>query len=328
MNIYYNYHKNKYPKLEKQDIIKLIFQSSLGPSHFISNKDKVKDYLNKELLEEKNNEENLYEYISTNYVRMNIFPYKHYFKETDTLIDMFIESANNANYNKDILKENLLNYLTLDDLKNYDYQAVSHSKTYKDNYKPHYRLINSRFIDLNMKYIQLDNFLNKQKDKSIIAIEGRCGSGKSTLSELFKDKYTIIHLDDFFISIKEKSKINIQKYGNINYKLVYENLSIIRNALNQNIAKVTIKAFSCEKQEYYEKEIKLKNKIILEGTYSSSLYFNEFIDKITFLSVSKETQTERIQKRELSNRFFSEWIPLEESYFKENDIISNCDLII
>lgn len=328
MNIYYNYHKNKYPKLEKQDIIKLIFQSSLGPSHFISNKDKVKDYLNKELLEEKNNEENLYEYISTNYVRMNIFPYKHYFKETDTLIDMFIESANNANYNKDILKENLLNYLTLDDLKNYDYQAVSHSKTYKDNYKPHYRLINSIFIDLNMKYIQLDNFLNKQKDKSIIAIEGRCGSGKSTLSELFKDKYTIIHLDDFFISIKEKSKINIQKYGNINYKLVYENLSIIRNALNQNIAKVTIKAFSCEKQEYYEKEIKLKNKIILEGTYSSSLYFKEFIDKITFLSVSKETQTERIQKRELSNRFFSEWIPLEESYFKENDIISNCDLII
>lgn len=328
MNIYYNYHKNKYPKLEKQDIIKLIFQSSLGPSHFISNKDKVKDYLNKELLEEKNNEENLYEYISTNYVRMNIFPYKHYYKETDTLIDMFIESANKANYNKDILKENLLNYLTLDDLKNYDYQAVSHSKTYKDNYKPHYRLINSRFIDLNMKYIQLDNFLNKQKDKSIIAIEGRCGSGKSTLSELFKDKYTIIHLDDFFISIKEKSKINIQKYGNINYKLVYENLSIIRNALNQNIAKVTIKAFSCEKQEYYEKEIKLKNKIILEGTYSSSLYFKEFIDKITFLSVSRETQTERIQKRELSNRFFSEWIPLEESYFKENDIISNCDLII
>lgn len=328
MNIYYNYHKNKYPKLEKQDIIKLIFQSSLGPSHFVSNKDKVKDYLNKELLEEKNNEENLYEYISTNYVRMNIFPYKHYFKETDTLIDMFIESANKANYNKDILKENLLNYLTLDDLKNYDYQAVSHSKTYKDNYKPHYRLINSRFIDLNMKYIQLDNFLNKQKDKSIIAIEGRCGSGKSTLSELFKDKYTIIHLDDFFISIKEKSKINIQKYGNINYKLVYENLSIIRNALNQNIAKVTIKAFSCEKQEYYEKEINLKNKIILEGTYSSSLYFNEFIDKITFLLVSKETQTERIQKRELSNKFFSEWIPLEESYFKENDIISNCDLII
>ena len=259
---------------------------------------------------------------------MNIFPYKHYFKETDTLIDMFIESANKANYNKDILKENLLNYLTLDDLKNYDYQAVSHSKTYKDNYKPHYRLINSRFIDLNMKYIQLDNFLNKQKDKSIIAIEGRCGSGKSTLSELFKDKYTIIHLDDFFISIKEKSKINIQKYGNINYKLVYENLSIIRNALNQNIAKVTIKAFSCEKQEYYEKEINLKNKIILEGTYSSSLYFNEFIDKITFLLVSKETQTERIQKRELSNKFFSEWIPLEESYFKENDIISNCDLII
>ena len=52
MNIYYNYHKNKYPKLEKQDIIKLIFQASLGPSHFISNKDKVKDYLNKELLEE------------------------------------------------------------------------------------------------------------------------------------------------------------------------------------------------------------------------------------------------------------------------------------
>lgn len=327
-NIYYNYHKNKYPKLEKQDIIKLIYQGTQGPNHFISNPNKVLEYINLELKEKNNENENLYEYISDKYIRMNIFPYKNHFKEIETLQNMFINSSN-INSNKDKLKENLLIYLNEKDLLNYDYKPISHSETYKTNYQPHYRLINSSFLNLEMKKIQLENFLNKQKENTIIALEGRCGSGKSTISNLFENNYTIIHIDDFFIS-KEDTNKHTQKniYGNINYKLVYENLKIVKDAIRKKEKKIQIKAFSCETQEYYKKEIQLKNKIILEGTYSSSPYFKELIDSIAYLNIDKETQYERIKKRKISLRFFNEWIPLEEEYFKTNDIISICDIII
>jgi hypothetical protein len=57
MKIFYNYHVKKYPLINKEDKIKLIYQSTLGPNHLGKNllKDNVKQRLEKELLEQKNN---------------------------------------------------------------------------------------------------------------------------------------------------------------------------------------------------------------------------------------------------------------------------------
>lgn len=329
-NIYYNYHKNKYPLMEKQDIIKLVFQSTLGPNHFGANlsKEKINDYLNNELNSSYiNKDENLYEWISSKYVRINLFKFQEYNIDLNNLLDMFFNSVNTSSYNKEILEENLLKYLSVEDLKDYNFQAVSHSETYRNNYIPHYRVVNSSYIDLNLKFIQLLNFIRNQKDKSIIAIEGRCASGKSTLANLIEEKYTVIRVDDFFIEKKSK-KENISKYGNINYQNLYEVLKQIKNAFNNNIKQLTFKAFDCTTQSYYDKTIQITNKIILEGTYSSSLFFKEFIDKLCFLNISKTVQYERISKRALAKKFFEEWIPLEEQYFLNNDPIANCDIII
>lgn len=329
-NIYYNYHKNKYPLMEKQDIIKLVFQSTLGPNHFGGNlsKERINDYLINELNSLSiNKEENLYEWISSKYVRINLFKYKEYNLDLNNLLEMFYISANTSSYNKELLKDNLLKYLNDKDLQDYNYQAVSHSEIYRNNYNPHYRVINSSYIDLNLKYVQLLNFINNQKDKSIIAIEGRCASGKTTLSNLLEKDFTIIRVDDFFIE-KNSKKENISKYGNINYNNLYITLKEIKNAFNNNIKELTFKAFDCTTQSYYDKTIKITNKIILEGSYSSSPYFKEFIDKVCFLNICKEIQYERISNRFLAKRFFEEWIPLEEQYFANNDPISTCDIII
>ncbi len=329
-NIYYNYHKNKYPLMEKQDIIKLVFQSTLGPNHFGGNlsKEKINNYLINELNSFLiNKEENFYEWISSKYVRINLFKYKDYNLDLNNLLEMFYTSANTSSYNKELLKDNLLKYLNDEDLKDYNYQAVSHSETYRNNYNPHYRVVKSSYIDLNLKYIQLFNFINNQKNKSIIAIEGRCASGKTTLSNLLEKDFTVIRVDDFFIE-KNSKKENISKYGNINYQNLYTVLKEIKNAFNNNLKSIIFKAFDCTNQSYYDKTIKITNKIILEGTYSSSLFFKEFIDKLCFLNVCKEIQYERISNRSLAKRFFEEWIPLEEQYFANNDPISTCDIII
>ena len=36
MNIFLKYHLNKYPKMQNQDKIKLIYQASLGPAHLVN----------------------------------------------------------------------------------------------------------------------------------------------------------------------------------------------------------------------------------------------------------------------------------------------------
>ena len=86
--------------------------------------------------------------------------------------------------------------------------------------------------------------------------------------------------------------------------------------------------FDCSKQEYYTKEIVLKDKVILEGVYSASIYFRELIDKIAYLYVDKETQLKRINNRSLKEKFINEWIPLEEKYFKHILIEEIVDIII
>ena len=56
-----------------------------------------------------------------------------------------------------------------------------------------------------------------------------------------------------------------------------------------------------------------------------------YYDLSVFLDVSPDTQRSRIGKRNspsMAQRFFSEWIPMEQRYFSHTDIQSRCDMII
>lgn len=326
--LFLKYHLKKYPKMTNQDIIKLIYQETLGPNHIISDQNRVLNYLQKELEENHNLFNNLYEYLGTNYVRMDIHKYYQYFNNIDTLFNLFLNSLS-PNQDLNLLKDTLNNFLTIDDLKDYNYLPVSHSDIYKSSYLPHYRIIKSSLLTIEHKVIQLDNYLSLLPSKSIISLEGRCASGKSTITSKLKHKYTIIPIDDFFLPINLKTKERLNEIGgNINYELVKKMLVELKQALKRNLEVFSYSAFDCSKQEYYTKEIVLKDKVILEGVYSASIYFRELIDKIAYLLVDKETQLKRINNRSLKEKFINEWIPLEEKYFKHILIEEIADIII
>ena len=326
--LFLKYHLKKYPKMTNQDIIKLIYQETLGPNHIISDQNRVLNYLQKELEENNNLSNNLYEYLGTNYVRMDIHKYYQYFNNIDTLFNLFLNSLS-PNQDLNLLKDTLNNFLTIDDLKDYNYLPVSHSDIYKSSYLPHYRIIKSSLLTIEHKVIQLDNYLSLLPSKSIISLEGRCASGKSTITSKLKHKYTIIPIDDFFLPINLKTKERLNEIGgNINYELVKKMLVELKQALKRNLEVFSYSAFDCSKQEYYTKEIVLKDKVILEGVYSASIYFRELIDKIAYLFVDKETQLKRINNRSLKEKFINEWIPLEEKYFEHILIEEIADIII
>jgi uridine kinase len=69
---------------------------------------------------------------------------------------------------------------------------------------------------------------------------------------------------------------------------------------------------------------------IVEGTYSQHPYFGDAYDLRIVLTVTPETQRERISRRPafLHKRFFEEWIPMEEMYFEHFGIRNRSDLVL
>jgi uridine kinase len=69
---------------------------------------------------------------------------------------------------------------------------------------------------------------------------------------------------------------------------------------------------------------------IVEGTYSYHPYFGSPYDLKILLTVDEETQRQRILERPafLHKRFFEEWIPMENHYFREFDIPDRCDILV
>lgn len=329
MKIFYNYHLHKYPLIQKEDKIKLIYQSTLGPNHLGRNLlyDNVKQRLEKELLENNNKTDNIYEWISEEFLRINIHKLTN--KELDYLINSFISSSKLIPYSVDALKENLNNFLTIEELNDYNYQPISHSNIYRNTYLPHYLLINKDYLTIDLRIKQLDNFIENIKDFSITSLDGKCTAGKSTITKELENKYTIINIDDFFLPMNKKTKKRLDEIGgNIDYELVKETLLKIKEAWKENKKELEYKVFDCSKQDYYTKKITLKNKVVLEGVYSYHKYFNDLIDYLAYLQVDEKTQFNRVSNRRLKDKFINEWIPLENKYFDYYKLEDICDVII
>ena len=69
---------------------------------------------------------------------------------------------------------------------------------------------------------------------------------------------------------------------------------------------------------------------VVEGTYSTHPYFQNPYDLTIFLTVDPQTQQQRIGQREAwkQERFFREWIPMEQHYFESFSIRENSDLLL
>ena len=72
-----------------------------------------------------------------------------------------------------------------------------------------------------------------------------------------------------------------------------------------------------------------KKLVVAEGAYSMHPDLAPYYDLSVFLDISPELQRERISRRstpEKANRFFAEWIPMEQAYFAAFDIPAKCTL--
>lgn len=174
----------------------------------------------------------------------------------------------------------------------------------------------------------ISKFIEK---KSIIAIDGRCASGKTTLAEKISNIYDvdIIHMDDFFLPRELRYEKRLSECGgNVHYERFYE--EVISNLKNKNMFSYRI--FQCKSMQYIAScNVYNKKAIIIEGAYSLRPEFRYVYDLKVFKDISKEKQSQRIIKRNGLDKyriFENQWIPKEEEYFKEFSIKDCSDIVI
>lgn len=170
----------------------------------------------------------------------------------------------------------------------------------------------------------------KQKERKIIAIDGRCASGKTTLAYFISENIACdcIHIDDFFLPFEKRTKEWAGRAGgNIDFeRLISEVLIPIKNGECYIYSK-----FSCKDGSLTEGVKTAAPKItVVEGSYSCHPSLYSLYDLHIFIDIDKKTQSERILRRNKRNSddFFKKWIPYEERYFSEFKIKENCEIVL
>lgn len=170
----------------------------------------------------------------------------------------------------------------------------------------------------------------QEKGRIIVAIDGRCASGKTTLaSELAKElDCNVIHMDDFFLRPEQRTETRLNTPGeNIDHERF---LSEVLLPLKDGKC-LSYRPFDCGSMSLGEpKSIPFKAVNIIEGSYSCHPSLFSYYDLRIFLTVGKEVQLQRLKVRapEKLEIFKSKWIPTEEAYFTAFDIEKKCDLVI
>ena len=174
------------------------------------------------------------------------------------------------------------------------------------------------------------NMLLEEKNFVIVAIDGKCTSGKTTLASQLAEIYdcNVFHMDDFFLRPEQRTPERFAEVGgNVDYERFHEEVLL---PLKSGKA-FSYRPFDCSTFTLAAPVTVAPKKLnVIEGTYSHHPYFGNPYDLKILLIVDEETQRKRILERPafLHKRFFEEWIPMENRYFEAFRISDRSEIIL
>ena len=167
---------------------------------------------------------------------------------------------------------------------------------------------------------RIRTLLSGEKLQVIIAIDGRCGSGKTTLAAWLMEQFdgNLFHMDDFYLRREQRTPERLAETGgNVDYERFRKEVTVPLAAGRE----VLYRRFDCASFSLEEPVLfPLKRLNVVEGSYSMHPYFGEIYDLRVFMTIDPAVQEERIRRRngeEKLRRFLSKWIPKEEAYFRK-----------
>lgn len=182
----------------------------------------------------------------------------------------------------------------------------------------------------------VESIVHKFKGKTnkrtiIIGIDGRCGSGKTTIANRISNvlEANCFHMDDFYLPIIMRTPERMsQAGGNVHYERFLD--TVIMPSVNEQ--SVNYQIYDCAHQTLGPARVYEQKKwVVVEGAYALHPELNSYYDYRIFVTHSADRQRERILKRNGEQKLYEfelRWIPLEEQYILEKKPEAICDLYI
>ncbi len=164
---------------------------------------------------------------------------------------------------------------------------------------------------------------------AVLAIDGRCGSGKTTLAVLLAQTLPcrVVHTDDFYLPFADRRPDwRTTPLGNMDLgRLRREVLEPARRG-----EEIAYRAYDCP-HDVLRPALLLPPRplTVVEGSYSLAPALRPYYDLTVFLTCSQAEQAARLQAREGAYypAFPACWIPLEEDYHRTYDVERAADLV-
>ncbi len=171
----------------------------------------------------------------------------------------------------------------------------------------------------------------KRKDHILVAIDGPCASGKTTLAKELSEtlRCPVVHADDFFLRPEQRTPERLaEPGGNMDRERLASEVLLPLRAGKE----AWFRPFLCNRQCLGEPIMIPSSPVIfVEGSYSCHPELEGFYDLRLFLRVGSREQLQRLAMRETPEsleRFRERWIPMENQYFSAFDIENRAHIIL
>lgn len=159
----------------------------------------------------------------------------------------------------------------------------------------------------------------------ILALDGRCGSGKTTWAKHLAGQGTIVvvSMDDFYLPADQRRS---GPAGHMDIARIRTMLQTLSNEKDAAYA-----PFDCRNQTYKPSvRIPWGKRILVEGSYAMHPDLQAFYDFMFFMTCGKDVQKQRLLRRDPERfpDFEQRWIPREEAYFQAYATASKANALI
>ena len=340
-------HADRYPAMEPQDGVKLLYQATFGGGHIVKNEEMAISRLESERATVEMKDRPLLESIG-DHIRIYLDSLEGEGLSDHLLGRLFCLSARRTVGDKEtfIKRLDLLRRLTAQGVFGFSsgeleaylseyaasgYPMVSHSEAYRAAYRPTYRVLDPTCARIVPVLLAIEKGLKRDKKPLVLRIDGRCAGGKTTTAALLAELYPkagVIHMDDFFLPPALRTPERFAEAGgNIHYERFKEEVSD-----QIGTGAFAYRRFDCSRMDYGEWiEVPESDLYIVEGSYSGNPKIGLSADIRVFCQVDPVTQLYRIVARdgeEYRESFEKRWIPLEEAYFAACRVMEESDLVI
>ena len=165
----------------------------------------------------------------------------------------------------------------------------------------------------------------------LIALDGRCAAGKTTLANRLAEQYGwgVIHLDDFFLQPAQRTSQRLaEPGGNLDRERLISEVLLPLTRHRPGVYRV----FDCRTMGFaaVPRPLPAAPVVLLEGSYACHPDLRPLCGLHVFLTVDPGEQLRRLTARNPARLqdFRTRWIPMEEQHFRYFHIPETCDLTL